>query len=149
MARPARKSAAKAGGISPAIMAMAVDVLKDPKVQKMIVEHSADVVDAATRWGDTLRKKVGRSFGQKGLERRAANVRTAVTALSTDAPDLAAALRAVTTSLDEVDQQLRISAALPFMKRKRAHMKIDDNLDNLERGLFDTALRGNRSNLET
>lgn len=39
---------------------------------------------------------------------------------------------------------LMVAAALPFAKRKRAHMKIDDFLDDLESGFFDATFEGVR-----
>jgi hypothetical protein len=144
-----KKSAPQVGRIQPAIKARALKVLNDPKVQEWILENADVIVDAAKQWADFFRKKVWRRFGQKGLERRAANVRAAVAALSRESPDLAVALRPVTKSLDEVDQLLKVSAVLPFAKRKKAHMKIDDILDNLESGLFDATLRGARPNSQT
>ena len=137
-ARRNKSTASKGKGIPSGIK----DVLNDPWVRARIVEHAGAIIDVAKQAGGFVRKNVGGKFGQKGLERRAANVRAAVAALSRDSPDLAAALRPVTKSLDEVDQLLKVSAALPFAKRKKAHMKIDDNLDNLESGLFDATLRG-------
>jgi hypothetical protein len=64
---------------------------------------------------------------------------------SAESPTLAASLRPVTKSLDDVARLLKVAAALPFAKRKRAHMKIDDVLDDLESSLFDATLQGART----
>lgn len=68
----------------------------------------------------------------------------AVTDLSVNSPVLATSLRPVTTSLDDVARLLKVAAALPFAKRKRAHMKIDDVLDDLESALFTAVFEGAR-----
>lgn len=140
---------AKASEIAPDLIALARDALKDPQVVSQILEHGATVLGAARQWGASVADNIGDRFGQSGLEHRAARLSTAVAALSKDSPSLAASLRPVTESLDEVDKLLKVSAALPFAKRKKAHMRIDNVLDELEKGLFDATLRGVRPDPQT
>src|SRR5690349_18248179 len=97
----ASKPAANGKGIAQAIKAKAIAVLKDPKVQEMIAEHADIIIDRAQEWAALVRNKVGSKFGQKGLERRAANLRAAVVALSRDSQDLAVTMPPVMRSLDE------------------------------------------------
>lgn len=135
--------------------AQALCALQNPKVRAELVKHGRAVMDATQQWiadrqkrgdlsgTDRLAERVGR-FGQKGLERREPNLRAAVTALSVDSPTLTTSLRPMTESLDDVARLLTVAGALPFAKRKRAHMKIDDVLDELESGFFDAALEGAR-----
>jgi len=150
MATPAKRpGASKGAAIAPALTEQALRVLNNPIVQEQILEHGGAVIDAARQWGASVADSIGERFGQNGLERRAANLRSAVSGLSKDSPSLAAALRPVAESLDEVDQLLKVSAALPFAKRKKAHRRIDDVLDNLEKGLFDATLHGSRPDGET
>lgn len=134
----------------------AVRVLQDPTVRAELVKRGLAAMDAAQQWledhrkrndrsiSDRLAESVGGRFGQRGLERREANLRAAVTDLSANSPMLAASLHPVTTSLDNVARLLKVAAALPFAKRKRAHMKIDDLLDDLESALFAAVLEGAR-----
>lgn len=143
MAKSAKRSLAQKGAvIAPALLAKALEALKDPQNQALIREHGSAVVDAARRTGASVADGIGERFGQRGLERRAANLREAVTELSTKSPSLATSLRPLTESLDDVGQMLTASAALPFAKRKKAHMRIDNVLDPLEKGLFDTTFGG-------
>jgi hypothetical protein len=155
MAQPAKRAVAKNAVEAPlAFKAQALKALKDPQVQAQILEHGGAIIGAAKGWlserprhggpsiADRVSGRVGDRFGQKGLERRVSNVRVAVKALITDSADLAAALRPVTASLDEVDKLLTVAKNLPFAKRRKAQKRIDDVLDGLESGLFDTVLAG-------
>ncbi len=157
MATPAKRPAVGKGRAAvDRLTAQALSALQDPKVRAELVEHGRAVVEATQQWiadrkkregpsfTDRLAERVGGRFGQKGLERRAANLRAAVTALSADSPTLAVSLRPVMKSLDDVARLLTVAAALPFAKRKRAHMKIDDVLDELESGFFDATLEAAR-----
>lgn len=133
----------KAGRISPALVNKALNVLKDPQVQQQILAHGGPVIDAAKRWGSSAAgraRNLGGRFGQSGLERRRDNLAEAISALSSDSTSLAESLRPVSESLNEVGHMLKVSASLPFAKRKKAHMRIDDVLDELEAGLFDAIL---------
>jgi ribosomal protein L17 len=155
MAKPAKRAAAgKATGITPDLKKQALEALRDPKVQAQIIEHGSAAIGAAKGWlverprregpsiAGRISERVGDRFGHTGLERRASNVRDAVDALTADSDDLTTCLRPVTESLDEVDKLLTVAKNLPFAKRRKAHKRIDDVLDDLESGLFDSVLAG-------
>lgn len=156
MTPAAKPTAGKGKEAIDRLTAQALRALQDPNVRVEVVKHSRAVMEMAQQWLANRRMTNGRSitdwwadsvgdrFGQRGLERREANLRAAVTALSADSPTLAMSLRPLTKSLDDVARLLKVAAALPFAKRKRAHMKIDDVLDDLESGLFDAVLEGAR-----
>ena len=155
MAPAAKGKAGKGRETIDRLTAQALLVLQDPQVREELVKHGRAVVEAAQEWmanrrpgdrslTDRISEKVGGRFGQRGLERREANLRSAVAALSADSPTLATSLRPVTKSLDDVERLLTVAGGLPFAKRKRAHMKIDDVLDDLEAGLFDAVLEDTR-----
>lgn len=134
-----RPNLSKGAAIAPVLL-KALSVLKDPKVQQQIFEHRQPVVDAVKRLRPSIGsrvEKVGDRFGQRGLERRAANLQQVVTELSSESPALATNLAPVIASLNEARRMLRVSATLPFTKRKRAHWEIDDVLDDLESGILD------------
>jgi hypothetical protein len=148
MAPPSKQpDRSKAAVIPPELVKRALNALKDPEVQEEVLRHSKTVMDAAKRWRPSINdrfEKVGDRFGQTGLERRASNLQEAVTELSSASPALAATLRPVTESLNEVGHMLKVSDKLPFAKRRRAHKRIDDVLDDLESGLLDLTTRGAR-----
>lgn len=142
----------KGGATAPALVKQALNALTNPEVQARILEHGKPLIEAVKRWRPSINdrfEQVGDRFGQKGLERGAANLQEAVAALSSESPALAATLRPVTESLNEVGHMLKVSAKLPFAKRKRAHMRIDDVLDDLESGLLDAMTRGTEPDRDT
>lgn len=136
-----RPTAPKSAKDKTSLAARAVEALKDPRVIAQIVEHAPAAIDALKHWATSVVDNLEDRFGQKGLEKREAKLRAAVTALSKQSPSLATALRPVLESLDEVGRLLMVSDALPFAKRKKAHMRIDDILDELEKGLLDATAR--------
>lgn len=156
MAPAAKPTAGKGKEAIDRFTAQALIVLQDPKVREELLKHSRAVMETAQQWiadrrknsdrsiTDRLAERVGGRFGQRGLEHREANLRAAVSDLSADSPTLATSLRPLTQALDDVARLLKVAAALPFAKRKRAHRKIDDVLDDLESGFFDAVLEGAR-----
>lgn len=156
MAPVAKPSSGKGKEVIDRLTAQALRALQDPNVGEKIVKQGRAVMDSAQRWRtnrqktgdrsvtDRVAESVGGRFGQRGLERREANLRAAVSSLVADSPELETSLRPLVQSLDDVARLLKVSAALPFAKRKRAHMKIDGVLDELEAGFFDAVLEGSR-----
>ena len=107
----------KIAEIAPDLIEQALNALKDPHIRAEILQHGAIVVDATKQWAGraaSVADNIGDRFGQSGLEHRATRLRATVTALSEGSPPLAASLRPVTETLDEVGQMLKVSAALPF-----------------------------------
>jgi len=141
MATPKKRSLGPiGGGFRSKLVKAAREALQDPKVQAQILKHGGSMIESAKRLGPSIVDgvaDVGGRFGQSGLERRATNVRAFVDEVTSGSPTAAAAMQPVTDTLAEVDQMLKLAAKLPFAKRKRAHMRIDNVLDELEAGLLD------------
>jgi len=72
-------------------------------------------------------------LGQRGLERRLSGIRQAIEAAVPAESDGRAELLAEVTSLESA---LTAAAALPLLRRRTAHARIDDRLDALEKGLI-------------
>jgi len=137
-------------------MARAIEKLQDPKVRMQLLSYGRTGMKAAQQWqrqrqtmhgmsgtGDAspgLGQKVGQHFGQGRLERRVDNLREAVAELGQGRPQLAASLDPVARAIDDVAITLRIAGALPLVRRKKAHLKIDGMLDRLETALFEATL---------
>lgn len=133
----------------------AMEVLQDPEVRAKLLEQGRSLADAAQRWRETRQAKpagggyeddpspmsrlIGNRFGQQRLERRVENLREALEKLGDGRPDLAAPLLPVARAVENVSTALSVAGTLPFYKRKRAHIRIDGELDQLETGLFDAA----------
>jgi hypothetical protein len=139
------------------LMARAIEKLQDPLVRKQLLSYGRTGMKAAQQWqrqrqalagvagsnndaSPGFGEKVGQHFGQGRLERRVDNLRAAVTELCQDRPQLTESLDPVARAIDDVAVTLRIAGALPLVKRKRAHLKIDSVLDRLETGLFEATL---------
>lgn len=132
-----------------------LDRLSDPKVQDELVEQGRRVADLVQAWwkerkpqasddpSDPSSGKAGPlhgRFGQRKLERRVENLQASIAEAAQRRPDLAQALVALSATLEEISLALRIAGGLPLAKRKRAHLKIDEELDKLERTVFDAAM---------
>jgi hypothetical protein len=138
------------------LMARAIEKLQDPMVRKQLLTYGRTGMKAAQQWqrqrqalagvadsrdpSPGLGQKVGQHFGQGRLERRVDNLRAAVAELCHDRPELTESLDPVARAIDDVAVTLRIAEALPLVKRKRAHLRIDSVLDRLETGLFEATL---------
>ena len=137
-------------------MARAIEKLQDPVVRKQLLGYGRTGMQAAQQWqrqrqslhgtagtGDPspgLAQRVGEHFGQGRLERRVDNLRAAVTELGQGRPHLAESLDPVARAIDDVAVTLRVASALPLVKRKKAHLKIDSMLDRLETAMFEATL---------
>ena len=146
------------------LVAKAIEKLQDPVVRKQLLTYGRTGMKAAQQWQrqrQTLAgaaggnnaspgfgEKVGQHFGQGRLERRVDNLRVAVADLCRDRPQLAESLDPVARAIEDVAVRLRIAGALPLVKRKRAHLKIDSMLDRLETGLFEATLGADPRALE-
>lgn len=132
----------------------ASEALRDPKTRALLIEQGQKLADAGQRWAVTRRQErkddagpglaarlgasAGQMFGQKKLERRVVRLRAAITAVTEGRTELDRALEPVSLAIEEVAANLTISAALPVGKRKRAHFRIDRQLDRLENDLFES-----------
>lgn len=155
-----RRSQAKSGSVSQVLLSSAIsraiEALQDPKVRALLIEHGRSAAGAAQQWrrerrpqvgakadGDgrsLLSRTVGDRFGQRRLERRVENLRKVVAELGSGRPKLAASLAPVARAVEDVSTSLSVARAIPLAKRLRAHLKIDDVLDRLEKGLFEATL---------
>jgi hypothetical protein len=144
MVSPKGKKAGKGGKGGPAlaVVSIALDVLDSPAVREFLQNVPSQVFLWAKHRRSELHigveKKVTDRFGQKGLEHRLAAVRdTFNTAFGApDAPGRAEVVHA----LDSLQAALEVAGPLPFLKRKRAHFAIDNELDRLERQLIKVVL---------
>jgi len=88
--------------------------------------------------GSLARLNPAGRFGQRGLERRVDNMAGAVALAFGDREH---ALRPeLWDALDEVQRAIAIAGKLPTLKRKRMHLRIDNELDALELGLIEAVL---------
>ena len=127
---------------------MALRALKDERVRAYLVQAPAVVAgwvaekkaEHASKPADESGKgmNVTSRFGQKGLEQRAASARRAIDAAFSQ-PD-AVGRAEITKALDSIDTALKVASGLPLVKRKKAHWRVDDMLDQLEAGLIDAVL---------
>jgi len=127
---------------------LAVKALKNPAVQEQLSRAPAAVVEWATERREQMRSgQLGAAmsrlnpadrFGQRGLERRIEHVSQGIT--------LAFGERSGTSrvelwnALDELERAIAVAGGLPMLKRKQMHMRIDNELDELETGLIDALL---------
>ncbi|MGI8434616.1 MAG: hypothetical protein ACR2LE_07775 [Nocardioidaceae bacterium] len=150
MARPKKRPAIPAtpAGIADFAFEKAkeVAVLKDENIQKMLLEAgnaiAANLQDWYQEWHARTKrprapKDLGQYFGQRKLRRRVENLTTSVGALSSGRPELAEALTPVTAAIAQLRLSVEIAGRLPIVKRKQAHFRIDDELDQLEQKLFE------------
>jgi hypothetical protein len=83
-----------------------------------------------------------KEFGQRGLEDRIAGLRVAVDhAFSAGDP---LGRQGVLEIIDRLDRAVQVAGTLPLLKRKRFHLRIDRELDNLENALVDAVLPRHR-----
>jgi len=145
-------SSAGSGGKSKAALAgltaVVVKQLKDPKVRKQVIDQGLAIAALAQTWRGERRQDAdpnrsnpltGR-FGQGKLERRVEHLQASVAELTTSRPALTEALEPVSTTLGEIDSALGIAGGLPFAKRKKAHLQIDQALDRLEQTIFEASM---------
>lgn len=133
----------------------AKNALQDPEVREQILVQGKAIADAAQKWwaeheavsnksteGSLAKagRMLGGHFGQRKLERRLANLQTAVETLMLSRSELAESLAPVATTIEQLAVALELAGGLPMVKRKLAHRKIDDALDKLENSLFSAAL---------
>lgn len=115
-------------------------LLKVVEVVEVLAKTPKPVID----WSSRL-KSSGRipnpadRLGQRGLERRLSGIRQAIEAAVPAESDGRAELLAEVTSLESA---LTAAAALPLLRRRSAHARIDDRLDMMEKSLIARILPG-------
>ena len=76
------------------------------------------------------------------LEERSAHITEQIDLLGARSVEVASSLEPLRESSKTVDTALKVSAGLPVVKRKMAHRKIDDQLDELEEALVQFVMAG-------
>ena len=128
-----------------AALQLALNFLGSDVVQQQLKAAPAAVV----KWANERREQraAGRTqslpsklnpaarFGQRGLERRVAKLSDAISLVfgdraTSERPEL-------WDAVDELKTAVTVAAGLPVVKRKRMHMRIDNDLDELETGLIE------------
>jgi len=134
--------------LAAAAVQVAVKVLQSEAVQEQIKRASAALIEWASErraqlHGGRLRRAMGRlnpadRLGQRGLERRIKLVADGITLAFGERSSTSRA--ELWTALDELEKSIAVAGGLPIVKRKRLHMRIDNQLDELEGGLIDAVL---------
>jgi hypothetical protein len=120
---------------------IAQQILQNEEVRRRLAQAPRQVIDWAgrrranaqsTRAGFTAR------FGQKGLQRRVDSLADVVNRAlpRADDPGRAEMLQAV----EQLRIALAIAGPMPIVQRKKAHSRIDHQLDELEAALVDAVL---------
>ena len=131
------------------VLEKAWTALQDEKTRKLLVDNSKVIVDKVQEWhndrkhgGETDSDPgwLGEKFGQGKLEQRVENLSTTIGSLSAGRLDLTEALAPVVQAVDQIRIAVEVAGRLPLLKRKQAHLRIDKELDRLEKLLFEAAL---------
>ena len=111
-----------------------------------VVEQLARVPKPAFEWAVALKERGGFGshlpnpvdrLGQKGLERRLSNLRDGVTKVY---PEGGADAIELSNQIDTLERAVATAGLLPLLKRKSAHSRIDERLDEIETALVDAIL---------
>ncbi len=144
--RPAAKGAAAA--VAGLVFEKARQALQDEKVRAMLLEQYQSIAAQAQHWRDERRagaegtgepRRLGEQFGQRKLEHRVENLAASLDSLASGRPDLADALSPVSDAVAQIRVSVEIAGRLPIVKRKQAHLRIDNELDRLEESLFEAS----------
>lgn len=139
---------------------VALERLSDPEVQAQIAAQGRAIADQAIAWRAERRRRarldddgdaaspagssrsgwLSESFGQGKLEGRVEALESSMAGLGRDRPELAESLASPITTLEQVSSALEVAGGLPLLKRKQAHRRIDEDLDQLEQLVFDVAM---------
>lgn len=147
-----KKSAAFRGGKKPVealvatALAAALEFLASPQVREKLINAPKEVISWARNRRDHRAKSSPRPskyrptehFGQKGLERRVEALATSVDLVFPNAEDLGRDV--LMKAVAELRRAVAVAGSLPLVKRKRAHARIDNQLDPLEMALVDAVL---------
>ena len=126
-------------------IALVQHVLANEEVRKRLAAAPGYVIDWAGKQREARRRaeKQGRldptqHFGQKSLERRVENIAAVVDRAfpSPDDPARADMFKAV----ESLRVALAIAKPMPLVQRKKAHRRVDQQLDVIEAALVDAVL---------
>ena len=121
-------------------LALVQHILANEEVRKRLLAAPANVMD----WALAQRSQHGhrldptQHFGQKSLERRVA----ALTGVTNDAfPDPLSPGRAeLSNALEGLRIALAVAKPMPLLQRKKAHRRIDRQLDEMEAAMVNAVL---------
>ena len=142
-----KKISAKSPTLSSEAVKLAIQLIKSDAVSEQLWRAPKAVVDWAVnlrrhaqgkRWPISVTKlNPADRFGQRGLERRVEKMSEALAIAfggKANKPlEIEAALAELKTAID-------VAGKLPITKRKPLHMRIDNELDALEKSLADAVL---------
>ncbi|MCB0987222.1 MAG: hypothetical protein KDB09_05555 [Acidimicrobiales bacterium] len=125
-----------------------------PENRERLLQVAQSAFNDAKRWYDE--KKAAKAdrdelgvakgskavFGQRRLEERSVHITEQIDLLAARSVEVASALEPLRASSKTVDTALKVSVGLPVVKRKMAHRKIDDQLDELEEALVQFVMAG-------
>lgn len=135
--------------------------LSEPEVQDAIAKQAVTLADMAKKWNEERKDRpspaatdnhpadeggqsgsggIGARFGQGKLERRVDHLESSIIAVTEGNSDAAEALAGASANLAAIRVSLEVAEGLPLFKRKQAHFRLDDELDKLERLVFDAAM---------
>lgn len=138
-----------------AVAALALERLRDPKVQAKLAEQARLAAERAKAWRDDRKadpstksdKALPSKFGalgdrleQRRLERRVKSLQASIVELANGRPELAEQLTTPTAALKSMGSALSVAGGLPREKQQRAHLQIGQELDVLEAAVFDVAM---------
>lgn len=126
-------------------IAIAQKVLSNEEVRKRLIAAPGVVIDWAQQQRTRRREAKQRGladptprFGQKSLERRVESLAVVVVRAFPhyDDPARADLLKAI----EGLRVALAIAKPMPYLQRKKAHRRIDDQLDQMEAAMVDAVL---------
>lgn len=120
---------------------IAQQILKNEEVRRRLAQAPRQVSEWAGRRRSASRATTGGftdRFGQKGLQRRVDSLASVVDRAlpNPDEPGRAEMLQAI----EQLRIALAIAGPMPLVQRKKAHSRIDQQLDALESSLVDAVL---------
>ncbi len=129
-------------------MLLAMSLLQDERVRDQLRKAPAAARDwaAARRADDGVSRPAGvrdrldptARFGQKGIERRIAALDRNARLVFPDPTDPNGLV--ILDAIDELSRAASISATMPLNERRKARVRISDELTRLERALVDAVL---------
>jgi hypothetical protein len=131
-----------------AAVLLAMSLLQDERVRDQLRKAPAAARDwaAARRADDAVPRPAGvrdrldptARFGQKGIERRIAALDRNARLVFPDPTDANGLV--ILDAIDELSRAASISATMPLNERRKARVRISDELTRLERALVDAVL---------
>jgi hypothetical protein len=118
-------------------LALVQHVLANEEVRKRLAAAPATVMDWAAKQRAQQRTTSAR-FGQRSLERRVESLDNVVDRAFPSPADPGRA--ELISAIEGLRVALAISKPMPFVQRRKAHRRIDSQLDQLEAALVDAVL---------